>query len=251
MTPAEIDGICSGKVRVEVKHAAGKFIKDLVLEKDEAVSLDCPIRPTLAFLGVEAASAAGLRYLADAEEKIQANLVAARLAQLHRRPARGRRPDAGAGAAHPAVAAAGSRHRPGPRAQGDGADGRWHSRCRVSWWRCCRRSGCSARRACTCWRPATRPPRPWTSPSRESPAYAPLLTRLDAVFASERPWSGLVTLDTLLHDGVPVLRVVPRKPGGAGRRAAGGPGLGSRRPAGEADRRPARRRSRPRRPGTS
>ena len=74
MTPAQIDGICSGKVRVEVKHAAGKFIKDLVLEKDEAVSLDCPIRPTLAFLGVEAASAAGLRYLADADEKIQQNL---------------------------------------------------------------------------------------------------------------------------------------------------------------------------------
>ena len=31
VTPAQIDGICSGKVRVEVKHAAGKFIKDLVL----------------------------------------------------------------------------------------------------------------------------------------------------------------------------------------------------------------------------
>ena len=58
VTPAQIDGICSGRVRVEVKHAAGKFIKDLVLSKDEAVSLDCPIRPTLAFLGVEAASAA-------------------------------------------------------------------------------------------------------------------------------------------------------------------------------------------------
>jgi tetratricopeptide (TPR) repeat protein len=46
----------------------------------------------------------------------------------------------------------------------------------------------------------------------EGPAYTPLLTRLDAIFASERPWSGLVTLDTLLHDGVPVLRVVPGSP---------------------------------------
>ena len=74
VTPAQIDGICSGKVRVEVKHASGKFIKDLVLGKDETISLDCPIRPTLAFLGVEAASAPGQRYLADAEEKIQQNL---------------------------------------------------------------------------------------------------------------------------------------------------------------------------------
>src|SRR5262245_37414738 len=37
VTPAEIEGICSGRVRVEVKHAAGKFIKDLQLGKDEAV----------------------------------------------------------------------------------------------------------------------------------------------------------------------------------------------------------------------
>ncbi|HSD65914.1 MAG TPA: PEGA domain-containing protein, partial [Vicinamibacteria bacterium] len=74
VTPAQIDGICSGKVRVEVKHAAGRFIKDLVLGKDEAVSLDCPIRPTLAFLGVEAAGASGERYLEEAEEKIRQNL---------------------------------------------------------------------------------------------------------------------------------------------------------------------------------
>ncbi len=81
VTPAQIDGICSGKVRVEVKHAAGKFIKDLVLNKDENVSLDCPIRPTLAFLGVEAASAPGQQHLADAEEKIRQNL--SRLASLN------------------------------------------------------------------------------------------------------------------------------------------------------------------------
>jgi hypothetical protein len=75
VTPAQIDGVCSGQVRIEVKHAAGKFIKDVVLAKDEAVSLDCPIRPTLAFLGVEAESAAGQRHLADAAEKIRAEPV--------------------------------------------------------------------------------------------------------------------------------------------------------------------------------
>src|SRR3989441_801890 len=74
VTPAELEGICSGRVRVEVKHQAGKFIKDLALAKDEAVSLDCPIRPTLAFVGVVADSPAGERYLADADEKIRENL---------------------------------------------------------------------------------------------------------------------------------------------------------------------------------
>ena len=46
----------------------------------------------------------------------------------------------------------------------------------------------------------------------EGAAYTALLGRLDARFATERPWSGLVTVDTLLHDGVPVVRVVPGSP---------------------------------------
>src|SRR3990172_128374 len=74
VTPAQIDAICSGKVRVEVKHAAGKYIKDLVLGKDEATSLDCPIRPPLAFLAVEGASPAAQGSRTDAEERIHQNL---------------------------------------------------------------------------------------------------------------------------------------------------------------------------------
>ena len=58
----------------------------------------------------------------------------------------------------------------------------------------------------------------------EGAAYTGLLDRLDARFASQRPWSGLVTVDTLLHDGVPVLRVVPGSPAAAGRPPAGGRG---------------------------
>src|SRR6185436_10517542 len=85
VTPAELDGICSGPVRVEVKHQAGKFIKDLVLGKNEGVSLDCPIRPTLAFLGVVAESPAGERNLVDADEKIRENL--SKLASLNFIPA--------------------------------------------------------------------------------------------------------------------------------------------------------------------
>jgi len=49
----------------------------------------------------------------------------------------------------------------------------------------------------------------------EGAAYTGLLGRLDTRFATQRPWSGLVTVDTLLHDGVPVLRVVPGSPAAA------------------------------------
>src|SRR6185503_16880491 len=74
-TPKELEGLCSGKHRLEVKHASGKFIQDVVLGKDEAVSLDCPIRPSLAFLGVVASSAAGERMLGEVEEKLVQNLA--------------------------------------------------------------------------------------------------------------------------------------------------------------------------------
>jgi hypothetical protein len=43
--------VCSGKHRIEVKHTSGKFIQDIVVAKDESVTLDCPIRPSLAYLG--------------------------------------------------------------------------------------------------------------------------------------------------------------------------------------------------------
>jgi tetratricopeptide (TPR) repeat protein len=46
----------------------------------------------------------------------------------------------------------------------------------------------------------------------EAPAFAAIVSRLDAPFPPARPWSGLVTVDTLLGDGVPVLRVVPASP---------------------------------------
>jgi tetratricopeptide (TPR) repeat protein len=211
VTPAQIDGICSGRVRVEVKHEAGKFIKDLVLEKDEAVSLDCPIRPTLAFLGVEAASAAGVRYLGDAEEKIQQNL--SRLASLNFITAPREAVDRmleqdrltrqsllpGAGSDPDLVRKVTARMAAALEVQGFLVallpDERLQRNARLHLLAAGNTTAEAVEVAFA-----------------EGPAYAPLIARLDAVFASERPWSGLVTVDTLLHEGVPVLRVVPGSP---------------------------------------
>ena len=55
----------------------------------------------------------------------------------------------------------------------------------------------------------------------DAPAYEPLIKQLDAQFRSERPWTGLVTVDTLLHEGVPVLRVVAGSPAAQAGIAAG------------------------------
>ena len=74
ITPKDLDGVCSGKHHVEVKSSSGKFIQDVVVAKDESVTLDCPIRPSLAFLGVVAESTAGERVAPDVEEKVVENL---------------------------------------------------------------------------------------------------------------------------------------------------------------------------------
>jgi len=212
VTPAQIERICSGKVRVEVKHASGRFIKDLVLNKDDAISLDCPIRPTLAFLGVEAASAGGQRYVAEAEEKIRQNLagltslnfIAApreavdrilqqeKLTRLGLLPGSGTDPDlvrkvterlAGALEAQGFLLAV----LPEERLQ---RTARLHLLA----------AGNTTAEAVDVLN------------FGEAAAYTGPLARLDAPFASDRPWTGLVTVDTLLMEGVPTLRVVPGSP---------------------------------------
>ncbi len=49
ITPKELEGVCSGKHRVEVKHASGKFLQDVVLGKDESADprLPDPSQPGL------------------------------------------------------------------------------------------------------------------------------------------------------------------------------------------------------------
>jgi tetratricopeptide (TPR) repeat protein len=226
VTPAQIDGICSGKVRVEVKHTAGKFIKDLVLEKDESVSLDCPIRPTLAFIGVEAANAAGLRYLPDADEKIQANLQ--RLGSLNFITAPREAVDRmleqdkltrqallpGSGSDPDLVRKVTLRMATSLEVQGFLVAVLPEERLQRTARLHLLAAGNTKAEAVEVT-------------FADAPAYEPLIKRLDAQFRSERPWSGLVTVDTLLHEGVPVLRVVPGSPAEKAGIAAGDLVLGA------------------------
>src|SRR5207247_7815901 len=46
----------------------------------------------------------------------------------------------------------------------------------------------------------------------EAASYGPFIARVDQRATSYRPWSGLITVDSLLIEGVPVLRVVPGSP---------------------------------------
>jgi hypothetical protein len=229
VTPSQIDGICSGKVRVEVKHAAGKFIKDLVLAKDEAISLDCPIRPTLAFLGVETETAAGERHREEAEQKILENLVGLTSVNLIAAPSEAvrrvlAREEAtrasllpGAGTEGDLVRRLGERLAEALEVQGFLVGLLPEER---------------LQRTARLYLLAAGNTRAEVMEVvfAESASYLHALERLDRQFSSSRTWSGLITVDTRLFDAVPVLRVVggspaavAGRPGGSRRRAARAP----------------------------
>src|SRR6185295_7505819 len=52
----------------------------------------------------------------------------------------------------------------------------------------------------------------WSVAFGEAASYLRFLSMVDQKATVYRPWTGLITVDTLLHDGVPVLRVVPGSP---------------------------------------
>ncbi|TDI36541.1 MAG: PEGA domain-containing protein [Acidobacteria bacterium] len=69
-TPLEIDKVCSGPHRLEVKHAIGKYVEDIDVGVDEALTFECRIRPTLAILGVVADDDVPERDLIDIRQKL-------------------------------------------------------------------------------------------------------------------------------------------------------------------------------------
>jgi hypothetical protein len=211
VTPRELDGVCSGRHRLEVKHAAGKFLKDITLARDENLSLDCPIRPSLAFLGVVADSAAGERNLALVEERLVQNL--SKIATLNFFAAPRESVDRILEAEHmsrKALVSAG-------RAESDAVR-------RVT-------EKLAAALEVQGFLVAVLPDErlqrtavlhllaagnatadPWEVTWGEAASYLRFIAAVDQKATLYRPWTGVIPVDTLLHDGVPVLRVVPLSP---------------------------------------
>jgi tetratricopeptide (TPR) repeat protein len=194
-----------------VKHSTGRFIQDLMLAKDAALTLDCPIRPSLAFLGVVAETAAGERMLADAEERIVANLgriaslnfipapreTVDRILELEKLTRRGLIPSEGGDvdqirkvteklAAALEVQGFLVALLPDERLQ------------RTAVLHLLAAGNTAADR--------------WSVTLNETASFLRFTDALDQKAMLYRPWTGLITVDTAIHDGVPVLRVVPGSP---------------------------------------
>ncbi len=70
VAPKSLRSVCAGMRRVEVRHAAGRFVQDVDLKARTTVELAAQIRPTLAFLGVIADGPSGERSLASMESRL-------------------------------------------------------------------------------------------------------------------------------------------------------------------------------------
>ena len=211
VTPRDLDRVCSGRHRIEVKHAAGKFIQDLTLERDESRTLECPIRPTLAFVGVVAESPGGERLVAEAEERIVENLAAVR--SLNLMPAPRDTVD------HILAAEQLTRRGliPGPGNDPDvirKVTEKLAAALEVQGFLVAVLPEEKLQRTAVLHLLAAgnTVADQWSVNFAESASYLRFLAAVDRQATVYRPWTGLITVDTLLHEGVPVLRVVPEVP---------------------------------------
>lgn len=210
VTPMDIEGVCAGRHRLEVKHAAGKFIQEITVPKNEGIRWDCPIRPSLAFLGVVAESAAGERLILEVEERIVQNLskinslnfVLAPREQVERilGDLKLNRRTLVQKADRDALRAASEALSRQLEVQGLLVAVLPEERLqRTAVLHLLAGGSIEADR--------------WDVAFSETASYRRFIDAVDQPVELYRPWTGLITVDTRIHeDGVPVLRVVPGSP---------------------------------------
>jgi tetratricopeptide (TPR) repeat protein len=212
VTPKELEGVCSGKHRVEVKHASGKFLQDVVLERNESLTLDCPIRPSLAFLGVVAESAGGERVAAEVQETLVKNLskitslnfvpapreTVDRILEADRLAPKGLLP--GAGTDPDLIRKVTEKMAAALEVQGFLVAVLPEERLQRT-------------AALHLLAAGNTVSDRFDVAFNEAASYLRFLSVVDQRAAVYHPWTGIITVDTLLHEGVPILRVAAASPG--------------------------------------
>jgi tetratricopeptide (TPR) repeat protein len=211
ITPKDLDGVCSGKHRIEVKHTSGKFIQDIVVAKDESLTLDCPIRPSLAYLGLVAESAAGERVAPDVEEKLIENLQ--KVATLNFLPA----PRETVDRVLESEKLTRKALLPGGSAEPDlvkKVTEKLAAALEVQGFLIALLPGEKLQRTAVLnlLAAGNTVPDTWDVSFGESASYMRFLSAVDRKATLYRPWTGLITVDSSMFEGVPVLRVVPGSP---------------------------------------
>jgi tetratricopeptide (TPR) repeat protein len=210
-TPKDLEGVCSGKHHIEVKHASGKFIQDIALGKNESLALNCPIRPSLAFLGVVADSPAGARVIPEAEAKLIQGLSKITSLNFIQAPSE-------------TIERIFEVEKLTRKLLVSGADPdvvrkvteKLAQTLEVQGFLIAVLPDERLQRTAVVYLLAagnTVPDR-WEIIFGETASYLRFISAVDQRANLYWPWTGLITVDTELHEGVPVLRVVPGSPAG-------------------------------------
>ncbi|MBK5255712.1 MAG: PEGA domain-containing protein [Vicinamibacteria bacterium] len=212
VAPKSLRSVCAGVRRVEVRHAAGRFVQDVDLKARATVELAAQIRPTLAFLGVVAdgpsaqrsllsmtsrlnriasATIRGMNFLKADGAIVEKILATERLKLADLLPPRTHDPALLRRVLEKLAAAL--------EVQGFLA-GRIPEEQLT-------RSG-----ILHVYAAGSVVPDSASVVIEDDASYARFFAAFDKRVPLRAPWSGLVTIDTLLHDGPVVLRVVPGSP---------------------------------------
>ncbi len=212
VAPKTLRSVCAGLRRVEVRHAAGRFVQDLDLQARATVELAAQIRPTLAYLGVVADGPSGDRSRAMMEGRL------ARIASTTIRAMNFLKADSAA------VEKTLSAERlklvdllpPGKPDQAlvRRVFERLAAALEVQGFLVGRipEEQLARSAALHVYAAGSVVPDSATVVMEDDSSYARFFAAFEKKAALRAPWSGLVTIDTLLHEGPVVLRVVPGSP---------------------------------------
>lgn len=212
VAPKSLRSVCAGIRRVEVRHAAGRFVQDVDLKARATVELAAQIRPTLAYLGVVAdgpsgdrsrpmmegrlariasTTIRGMNFLKADSAVVERTLQAERLKLVDLLPP---------GKPDPAlVRRVFERLAAALEVQGFLVG-------RIPEEQLARSAALHVYAA------GSVVPDSATVVMEDDSSYARFFAAFEKKAALRAPWSGLVTIDTLLHEGPVVLRVVPGSP---------------------------------------
>ncbi len=212
VAPKTLRTVCAGVRRVEVRHAAGRFVQDVDLLPRAIVEIAAQIRPTLAYLGVIADGPAGERSLAGMDARL-ARVAAATIRAMNFVKADQAVVDKTLAAERLKLADLLPPRKPDPALVRRVFE-KLANTLEVQGFLIGRIPEEQLLRSADLHILAAGSVAPDTVPVviEDEASYIRVFSTFEKKSALFAPWSGLVTVDTLLHEGPVVVRVVPGSP---------------------------------------
>jgi len=212
VAPKTLRSVCAGLRRVEVRHAAGRFVQDVDLKARATVELAAQIRPTLAFLGVVADGPSGERSLASMEQRL-ARIASTTIKAMNFLKADGPTVERTLSAERLRLADLLPPGKPDPALVRRVFE-KLAAALEVQGFLVGRipEEQLSRSAALHVYAAGSVVPDSASVVIEDDSSYARFFAAFEKKVSLRAPWSGLVTVDTLLHEGPVVLRVVPGSP---------------------------------------